>query len=276
MDAREERRSGTQSLERAVCLLRELSLSGHSGAKLSELAARSGLRASTAHRILACLTQARLVRQSADDRHYMLGPLLFELGISASPERADFQHVMRNRLWALARDISAVGFLFYRSDDDFVCAVRAGTAKCKAKDTPVFPGTRRQLSLGAGGIAILLALGQEEALAVVERNRARVDNSFAPAIERVRHLIRHSESRSFVANAGDILPGVNAFSLALRNQAGEPFAAISIAGPARDFPLERVDHYRDLLHAMAQDLPGAQPYPTLSEGFRQMVGAACA
>lgn len=274
MNDNDDKRSGTQTIERAVALLREICLSGHSGGQLSELAARSGLRKSTAHRILTCLARERLVRQCPDNRHYLAGPMLFELGVSASPERAEFQHTMRNRLWTLSRQTSGVAFLFYRSGDDFVCAVRAGTAKCKARYLPVFPGTRRPLVLGTGGMAILLALPREELLAIVERNIANLNGGYGDAsIEGICHMIKHSYERGFAINASDILPGVNAFSLALRNQAGEPFAAISLAGSARDFPLERLDEYRELLYATAKDLPGATPCPARVESPQPKPGA---
>ena len=268
MNDNDDKRSGTQTIERAAALLREICLSGHSGGQLSDLAARCGLRKSTAHRILTCLTRERLVRQCPDNRHYLAGPMLFELGVSASPERSEFQHAMRNRLWTLSRQTSGVAFLFYRSGDDFVCAVRAGTAKCKARDLPVFPGTRRPLVLGTGGMAILLAIPREESLQIVERNIATLNGGFGAAyIEGVRDMIKHSYERGFAINAGDIMPGLNAFSLALRNQAGEPFAAISLAGSAREFPLERLDEFRELLYAAAKDLPGATPYPARMESI---------
>lgn len=264
MDETDDKRSGTQTIERAVALLREICLFGHSGAQLSEIAARCGLRKSTAHRILSCLVRERLVRQSPDNRHYLAGPMLFEFGVSALPERAEFQQSISTRLWALSKQTSGVGFLFYRSGDDFVCAVRAGTAKCKAKDLPVFPGTRRPLVLGTGGVAILLALPRDESLEIVERNLARLkyyNNYSGASIAGVRHMIAQSYKRGFAANAGDILPGLNAFGLALCNQSGEPFASISLAGPADDFPLKRLDEYRDLLQATAKGLPSAIPFP---------------
>ncbi len=257
----EDKRSGTQTIERAVALLREICLSGHSGGQLSEIAARCGLSKSTAHRILTCLARERLVRQCPDDRHYLAGPMLFELGVSALPERAEFQHSIRSRLWALAKQTSGVAFLSYRSGDDFVCAMRAGTARCLAKNLPVFPGTRRPLVLGAGGVAILLALPKEEAIEIAERNIANLKGCSDASVEGLRHMIAYSRQKGFAVNAGDIHPGLNAFSLALRNQSGEPFASIALAGPAGDLPLDRLDEYRDLLHATAKGLPSAAPYP---------------
>src|SRR5579864_2632796 len=109
--------NGTQSVERAVALLREVSAGGHLGLQLSDLAALCGLRKSTAHRILACLVREGLLRQRTYDRNYVPGPLLFELGLSSSPERGELQHAAKIKLAALAKETSGVAFMYYRSGD---------------------------------------------------------------------------------------------------------------------------------------------------------------
>lgn len=255
------KRSGTQTIERAVKLLREICVSGHAGGQLSEIAARCGLRKSTAHRILTCLMRERLVRQSPDNRHYLPGPMLFELGLSAQPERGEFENAIRSRLWTLSRQTSGVGFLFYRSGDDLVCAVRAGTAKCQAKDLTIFPGTRRPLIMAAGGLAILLALPREEAHEIMERNLASVSAFGGASLEGLRHMAEYSFEKGIGIHAGDIFQGLNAVGLALRNQAGAPFASISLAGSARHFPLERLDEFYSLLQDTAKGMQADAPCP---------------
>src|SRR5438128_1564282 len=74
-------RSGTQSIERAALLLRELALRGTAGWSLRDLALHCELDRATVHRMLKCMIDERLVHQRAD-RKYMLGPMVFELGAS--------------------------------------------------------------------------------------------------------------------------------------------------------------------------------------------------
>ena len=76
------KRSGTQSIERAILLLKELSSRGSFGWRLSDLAQRCQMDVGTTHRILACLGKERLVHRRPSDRHYLPGPMLFELGLS--------------------------------------------------------------------------------------------------------------------------------------------------------------------------------------------------
>ena len=157
----ENERSGTQSIERAVALLREISTHGQFGWQMSDLAARCHLGKSTAHRILACLVRERLVRQRPNDRHYLPGPMLFELGLSL-PAFGDLQHTARKRLAEVAKRTSCIAFLFLRSGDDFVCAVRVGSRELKA--LTIFLGSRRPLITSAGGVAILLKLPVPDAV----------------------------------------------------------------------------------------------------------------
>jgi DNA-binding IclR family transcriptional regulator len=250
-------RSGTQTLERAAALMRAVASLGHAGASLSELAKRCQLSKSTAHRILMGLARERLIQQRAD-RHYVPGPMLFELGLSALPERRELQHAARGRLAALARETNGVAFLTFRSGDDGVCAVRVGSARLDAKALAIFPGARRPLVTTAGGVAILAATPKDEAWAAVRRNleALRYYPDVAPAA--IVEMMRRAFAEGYAINAGYVFPGLNGFGLALRDSAGVPFAAISVGGPARSFPAERADDYRRLLAAAADELQGAR------------------
>ena len=257
MEETEDQRSGTQTIERAVVLLREISTRGHVGWPLSDLAARCGLHKSTAHRILTCLIRERLVRQREGDRHYIPGPLLFELGLSSLPERGELQHAARSRLATLAKQTSGVGFLFFRSGDDFVCALRVGMARCAVKDLTIFPGTRRPLAVAAGGVAILLALPKAEARAIIRRNLADLTGYDDASVRGIRRMLERSFAEGFALNAADIRPEVHAFGLALCDPAGVPFASLSLAGSPRTFPLDKIDEYRRLVQAAADGLQPA-------------------
>src|ERR1700694_3067020 len=121
---------GTQSVERAVLLLKELSARGTFGWRLSDLAAQCSLDKGTAHRILSCLQRERLVQQRESDRHYLPGPLLFELSLTLPP-LPEFQAACQAPLGRVARRTGGVAFLYLRSGSDFVCAARVGATSIK-------------------------------------------------------------------------------------------------------------------------------------------------
>jgi DNA-binding IclR family transcriptional regulator len=71
------RRDRVQSLDRALDVLEALGEAGHLG--VSEVASRTGLVVSTAHRLLAGLADRGYVRQAASHGHYTLGFKVLEL-----------------------------------------------------------------------------------------------------------------------------------------------------------------------------------------------------
>jgi DNA-binding IclR family transcriptional regulator len=246
-------RSGTQSIERAIGLLREISTRGQFGWQLSDLAARCQLGKSTVHRMLMCLVRERLVSQRPGDRHYMPGPMLFELGL-ALPELGELQYRARSGLAALAARTSGAALLVFRSGDDFVCATRVGSVELKA--LTIFPGTRRPLVTSAGGTAILLALPVGQARPIINRNFANLRSvGYNRArLRAIRDMLERTHAQGFAINAGDTLPGVNAFGLALRDSAGEPFASITVEGAAQALPLDRLPEIRRLMQATVEVL----------------------
>ena len=251
-------RSGTQSIERAIGLLREISARGQFGWQLSDLAARCQLGKSTAHRMLICLVRERLVSQRPADRHYIPGPMLFELGL-ALPELGELQSRARSRLEVLAARTSGAAFLLFRSGDDFVCAARVGGVELKA--LTIFPGTRRPLVTAVGGAAIMLAMPVGQARAIINRNFAslRGVGYNRARLRAIRAMLERTHAEGFAINAGDTLPGVNTFGLVLRDSKGVPFAAIAVEGTAQALPLDRLPEIRRLMQSTVEDLREAVP-----------------
>lgn len=247
-------RSGTQAVERSILILREIANRGYLGWQLSDLAARCGLSKTTAHRLLTCLVRERMVRQQPGGNLYLPGPMLFELGLAALPERGELQYTARNRLTALARQTAAVAFLFFRSGDDLVCAVRVGTARLEAKALAILPGTRKPLVVAAGGVAILMAMPPMEAKLTIERNFADLEDYTASEIAGMRRMLDRSFAEGIAISAGDVLPHVHALGMPLRDAEGSVYGAIAIAGPARRLPLDRAAEFARMLKAIAAEL----------------------
>lgn len=77
------RQDGTQSIARAVSLLKEIAAHNFAGSRLVDLAAHTDLKAATAHRILASLIREGLVMHRRGTKRYFLGPLAYELGLAS-------------------------------------------------------------------------------------------------------------------------------------------------------------------------------------------------
>lgn len=245
-------RTGTQSLLRGVALLRALATRGQFGWRLSDLAAACGLDKGTAHRILAALAQERLVQQRASDRHYLPGPLLFELGLSLQGPAA-LQRRAEQNLTALARRLGGVACLLLRSGSEYVCSVRADAVPLS--ELMVYPGTRRPLFTSVGGVAILQTLPREEARQVLVDNIAqevaRRGTARLGALQRMRE---RSDAAGFGVNLGDVVPSLHAFAVPLPGPDGSAYGAVCLMGHAERFGAERLSEIRGELASAAQTL----------------------
>lgn len=250
----DSQRSGTQAVERTMLILREVANRGHLGWHLTDLAARCRLSKTTTHRLLTCLVRERMVRQRAEDHCYMPGPMLFELGLAALPERGELQYTARNRLAALARQTSAVALLFFRGGDDLVCAVRVGTARLEARALAILPGTRKPLVVATGGVAMLMAMPAVEARLTIARNFDDLGDYTPAEIAGIRAMLDRSFTAGMAISEGDVIHGVNAVGAPLCDRQGAVFAAIALAGPARRLPAARLGEFHATLRALAAEL----------------------
>lgn len=244
-------RSGTQSIERAVMLLKKIAARGSFGWRLSDLAAHCELDKGTAHRILACLQRERLVRQRARDHHYLPGPLLFELSLTLG-ELDEFCAACQAPLARVARRTRGVAFLYLRSGSDFVCAARVGASPLKGLAIQV--GTRQPLATSAGGVAILLALPPEESRAIVAANMKQLAHFGELRAKSLEKMLRRSREHGCGVNLGDVVPGIHAYGVAIRDPAGNPFAALTLSGAAADFPASHTAKMIEVLEEEAAQI----------------------
>jgi DNA-binding IclR family transcriptional regulator len=256
-------RSGTQSLARGVRLMRQIAARPQFGWRLSDLAAACNMDKGTVHRMLACMVDERLVEQRASDRHYLPGPLMYELGL-ALPDRVQLQQRAEAMVQAFARRMAGIALLLLRSGNEYVCSVRAGTLPLPA--LMVYPGTRRPLFTSVGGVAILQTLEEAEVHRVlldnVSQEVARRGTHRLNALQKMRE---RSDRHGFGVNLGDVVPGLHAFAAPVRDSTGQTFAALCLMGTAELYGEERIDELKGELQACAAALtPEAHKLHTLN------------
>jgi len=221
-------RHGTRSLARGIRLLRMVAARPQFGWRLSDLAVACQLDRGTVHRMLACMVEERLVAQRASDRHYLPGPLMFELGL-ALPEHQQFLRRAEAQVAAFARRMAGVGVLILRSGNEYVCTVRAGALRLAG--LMVYPGTRRPLFTSVGGVAILQTLPEAQVRAVLLDNVAQeIARRGTGRLEALQKMRERSDRHGFGVNLGDVVPGVHAFAVPVCGGAGEAFAALCLMG----------------------------------------------
>lgn len=245
-------RNGTQSIERALRVLRELAARGEFGWRLSDLATRCDVDKGTVHRVLACLVRERFVQQRAADKHYFPGPMLYELGLSLTGYAA-FQQACERRLAKFAAETEAIAWLMLRSGNEYVCNVRKGDLELRGLMVQV--GTRRPLFTSVGGVAILQTLPHLEAENILADNvQHEVLQRGDGRLDALRKMRERSQRHGFGVNLGDVAPGVHAFAVPVCGADGRAVAAVCLTGLPEQFGESRVDAVRDALSEVAADV----------------------
>ena len=118
-----------QSLDRALDLLEALASAGELG--VSDLAARTGLVPSTAHRLLATLVERGYAAQSASGGRYLIGYKLLELASGLAEhddaDRARLAEITARRPRVRAHLIAGAGhWVHVDAPDALFAVVQAG------------------------------------------------------------------------------------------------------------------------------------------------------
>jgi DNA-binding IclR family transcriptional regulator len=162
--------AGAQSLRRSLNLLRLLAEHHEAGITLTQAMEASGLERSTVHRLLSCLAEEQFAERDPETRSYRLGIDAMQLGFS-SMRRVPLVDSYRPLMQKLARMSGDTVFLVIRQGDYCLCLHREeGHFPVKVFTTDV--GGRRLLGVGAGGLALMAALGDEENDRIFERHAA--------------------------------------------------------------------------------------------------------
>ena len=220
------RLTGTQSIERALLLLREIAAHNRTGSRLLDLATRTSLQRPTVHRMLKCLAHEGMVQQDADSHRYYLGSMAFELGLTAAP-RFNLREICHPAMVRIAEATGDTVFLTQRSGPDAVCLDRhEGTFPIKTFTLDV--GMRRPLGVGSGSLAIVAALTEEEIQNIFNVNQARYDE-YGVSVATLQLQTKKAQKLGYSMRETPTLAGVRSVGQVIRNQSGIAFAALSVS-----------------------------------------------
>lgn len=219
------RTAGTQTIQRASMLVRLIASRSRTGVRLADVVQHSGLQRPTAHRILKCLIEEGFLMQD-EAGHYLLGPLIFELGLAAAPQ-FNLVDICRPSLQRIADETGDTVFLSVRSGYDSVCLDRKeGGFPIKALTLEV--GARRPLGVGAGGMSLLLLLPESAADEIVRANARRL-GAFNLTVPMLQQMLQRSRELGYALNDAHVTAVVTTLGLPIVNRYGQPFASISMS-----------------------------------------------
>src|SRR5262245_56528350 len=120
----EKKPDGTQAIRRAAAILKHIARGPESGMSLRDVSEAMDLSRSTAHRILRCLLDEKLIEHDETARRYVIGGLTFELGLAATNHQHEVMR-WRSTVDALSRSTGATVYLMGRSGNECVCLYKA-------------------------------------------------------------------------------------------------------------------------------------------------------
>lgn len=216
-----------QVVERVAAVLAALAAGDEAGRRMTDVAAETGLQSSTAHRILTTLEQIGYVERDEASSRYYLGYRLFSLGMSAT-RRFGLTELAEESMSRLAELTEDTVFLSVRTGLLAMCVERVVGAY-PIKTLTLTAGDLRPLGVGAGSLALLAWLPDDEIERVVEANAAAMAKYGEFDRATLLDLVATSRSAGYTFNAGRILPGMSAVGVPVLGRKGRPVAALSVA-----------------------------------------------
>lgn len=243
-----------KSISRAAKVLRILAEIGGAGGSLGDVAKATGFGKTTAHRILAALSEEGFTYQDLATRRYHLGAGLGLLARSAAVN--EIGSLAQPVLMRLAEETEDTAYIQVREGLRSVCLGREqGTFPIKTLSLDV--GQSRPLGVGSGGLAILASLAPAEVEAVIEANTRWLAEypTFSP--EKMRGLVRQTRAQGYAFVEGLMISGINAVAVPVKDANGRPIASLNITAIAERIHGDRALWLAGLLREEAQQLSAA-------------------
>jgi DNA-binding IclR family transcriptional regulator len=220
--------TGSQSVDRALSLLSMVGRHAERGASLGGIVEESGLNKPTTRRLLLALIRAGLIEQDDLSRRYYLGEEAYVLGSLAS-RRFGLLQVSMESLLRLSKKTEDSSFLSVRREAVSVCLHREeGTYPVRTHALQA--GFEHPLGAGAGSLAMLAALPDEEVEALLLANAAVLSEKY-PLLspDRIRQDVAATRCNGYALNPGLIIANSWGIGVVLRTPEGQVAGALSIA-----------------------------------------------
>jgi len=245
--------TGAQSVDRALGLLAIVRRNAEVGIGLAELLAESGLNKPTARRLLLALMRAELVEQDTKSRRYHLGEEAFLMGALAATRHSllEFTGESLRRISDKSEDSS---FFSVRRQNHSVCLQRE-EGRFPIRTHVLQAGAHHPLGIGAGSMALLSDLADEEIEHIVAENEVAIAARFPNYTPQVIHeQVEATRTRGWSLNPGLVLPNSWAIGVVVRYPDGRTAGALSLSAIDSRMGLERQKTLAALLQGEASRL----------------------
>lgn len=235
---------GSQSICRAIELIRTIARYNDQGARLSDISRRVGLNTSTVHRILSVLTEEGLITHDKTTKLYHLGLELYLLGNQAHQFSARNQ--FRSSLERIEERTENTAFLLIPSGNDVLCIDRV-EGRHPVRTVTVDVGARRPLGIGAGSLSLIAFRPEEEFRAMVRTNASRYGRYQGLTAEDILRLGAEARERGYVVSKGLFHYQVISVGVPIFDAGQGPVAAITVSATSDRMNEETRDNIAQLV-----------------------------
>jgi len=247
----EARDGGVQSVDRALSILETLS-EDDEGYRLSDLAVRTGLSASTVHRLLATLESRRFVQFDRAQSKWHVGVRSFTVGASFARRRNFSAQAIPylRKLRDLTRETANLAMV----DDEFIIVLtRMESREIMRSLTQV--GGRVPMVTSGVGKAVLATYSDEDVGAVIRHHG--MPRLTEKSIVRPSDLFKELEKirkQGYALDDEEACMGLRCIAAVVYNDCAEPLAAISVSGMTSRLTDDRLPEIGQIVRDVAGEL----------------------
>ena len=245
------RDGGVQSVDRALSILETLA-EDDEGYRLSDLAVRTGLSASTVHRLLATLESRRFVQFDRAESKWHVGVRSFTVGASFARRRNFSTQAIPylRKLRDLTRETANLAVV----DDEFIIVLTRMESREIMRSLTQVGGRVAMVTSGVGK-AVLATYSDEEVGAVIRHHG--MPRLTEKSIVRPSDLFKELEKirkQGFALDDEEACMGLRCIAAVVYNDCAEPLAAISVSGMTSRLTDERLPEIGQIVREVAGEL----------------------
>jgi IclR family acetate operon transcriptional repressor len=250
-DARD---GGVQSVDRALSILETLA-EDDEGYRLSDLAVRTGLSASTVHRLLATLESRRFVQFDRAESKWHVGVRSFTVGASFARRRNFSTQAIPylRKLRDLTRETANLAVV----DDEYIIVLTRMESREIMRSLTQVGGRVAMVTSGVGK-AVLATYSDEDVGAVIRHHG--MPRLTEKSIVRPGDLFKELATirkQGFAIDDEEASMGLRCIAAVVYNDCAEPLAAISVSGMTSRLTDERLPEIGQIVRDVAGELTRA-------------------